>query len=177
MSDEAKKTDWSKIDDVASPKSGTEANTALSQPIVPDAPMVADSQDVQGVVANYKLGKIKKRAAFEAIERIQKAKLEVLDHQLSEAVQTKKAEATMLAREFLAGLDADYQLVLQGIGIKNEAARQDTLKLLGDKTAETLKEVSEADWPEFMRIETVKVISARYIKFLDEIKDDLNPAD
>lgn len=82
----------------------------------------------------------------------------------------------MIAREFLAKLDADYQLVLQGIGVANEGARQETLKRLGDQTALSLKEVNEADWPDFMVSETVKVITTRYLNFLEEIKKDLNPS-
>ena len=177
MTDKIQKTDWSKVDSLANPNSATATTNALGQPIVPDAPMAHDSQDIKGVIAEYKAGKIKKKAALDAYEKISKAQLTLLEHQLGEAVKSKKAEATMIAKEFLAKLDADYQLVLQGIGVANEKARQETLLHLGNQTSRSLKEVQEADWPQFMVLETVKVITARYKKFLDQIQQDLNSSD
>lgn len=167
MAQDPEKTDWSKVNALTRPDN---SNELVSQSSIPQSPT---PESMQGVITRLRANGIQRKAALEAMKAATSARLEVFNHQLQEAVKTKKAEATMLTDQVLADLDGQYQAFLSEIGVRNEAVRNDTLKKLGDETARSLKEIQGKDWPDFMITETIKVITDRYNKFLDRLRGEL----
>ena len=169
MSDDLKKTDWSRVDDVA-----TGRKLPDLVPAGDGALAVRQSEGEKGIVQQLREGKIKRRAAIEALEKVASAHLEVLSHQLTEAARVKKTEATVLADQLLKGLDLQFQEVLSELGLRNEAIRSATLKKLNDQTARELAEFANKDWPDFMRDESIKLVKERWGRFLNRLRQDVD---
>lgn len=169
MSDDPKKTDWSRVTDAAAGKTLPE--------LVPTGPgAVAVRQaaaETTGIVQQLKEGKIRRRAAVEALQKTAEVQLDVLSHQLQEAARVKKTEATVLAEQLLKGLDLQFQQVLSELGLRNEAIRAATLKKLNDQTAKELKEFTNKDWPDFMREASIKLVTERWQKFIHRLSQDV----
>jgi hypothetical protein len=170
MEKNPERSDWSKIDAMTRKDSVQDAELVISPSAA--APM-ATAQTIHGVIAKFKANSLERRAALEEIQLATRARLDVFGHQLQEAAKTKKAEATMIAKQFLAQIDADYQHVLHEIGVRNEGARRETLKKIGDETSRDLDEIQNKNWPDFMIKATIELIMKRYTKFLARLDEDL----
>lgn len=168
MPDDPQKTDWSRVNDVA-----TGRNMSDLVPAGPGALAVRQSANDKGVVQKLREGKIKRRAAVQALERAATVQLEVLSHQLHEAARVKKTEATVLAEQLLKGLDLQFQEVLSELGLRNEGIRLATLKKLNDETAKELKEFANKDWPDFMREASIALVTERWRRFLNRLSQDV----
>ena len=168
MSDDPKNTDWSRVDDVA-----TGRKLPDLVPAGPGALTVRQSEGHKGIVQQIREGKIKRRAAIQALEKIASAHLEVLSHQLHEVARVKKTEATVLADQLLKGLDLQSQEVLSELGLRNEKIRRTTLKKLNDETAKELREFANKDWPDFMREASITLVTDRWSRFLSRLSQDV----
>ena len=169
MTDDPKKTDWSRVD-----RSGPVRNLPEVIPTDPEVLAPAPSQTVGGVLQRLKEGKIVRKAAVQELEAITTARLDVLTHQLQEATKVKKIEATVTADRFLKELDLQFQEVVQGLGIRNEAIRRETMKKLNDDTTRDLKEIMNKDWPDSIKNETIDAITYRWRQFLRNLMKDVS---
>ncbi len=129
-----------------------------------------------GIVANFKANKITRRAALEHLEVWYNAQLDVAKHRLAEVARVRKAEASLIAEQFLQSLDSQHLEFLIDLGLRNEATRHKAFKALGDQTAQTLKELEGRDWPEKLLEETIQGVIDRHRKFFAKIIQDLGEA-
>ena len=169
MTDDPKKTDWSPVEHHDPTRNLPEVVSTGPEGLTP-APSVAFGS----VLQNLKIGRIERKAAVKELEVITAGQIDVLIHQVKEAAKVKKTEATVTADKFLKELDLQFQEVVQALGLKNEAIRVDTLKKLGDRTAQDMKEVMNKDWPESMKDDVLLAIKVRWKGFVEDLMKDVS---
>ncbi len=152
---------WSKID------RALEKSRRENLPLHPDRPLDVpgqlhgpDAENVakpDGVIASFKANKIERRAALEHLEVWYKTSLDVAKHRLGEVARVRKAEATVIAEQFLQNLDQLHLQYLMDLGLRNEAARQKALLDRSSKRSKTgrpFPSTTKAAWPSWISTRT-----------------------
>ena len=128
---------------------------------------------VEGVIANFKAGRIQKRAAVAFLNEFYDRQLEAAKHHLGEAVRIRKAQSTQAAEQFLQLINSQHVEFLNQIGMRNFRAAGDALTELAKTTHELLQQVAEASLPDMLAQDTVESILARYRRFRDKLTHEL----
>jgi hypothetical protein len=110
---------------------------------------------------------------MEYLEVWYRARLEVARHRLSEVARVRKAEATLLAEQFLHGINSQHLEYLTSLGLRNEEVRTRAFIQLSDQTAAALREIQSRDWPQPMLDRTVEAILDRHEKFFRKVAEEL----
>ena len=188
MADGKSPTDWSKINQVVQKR-----RSANELPLNPNRPLdlppslsaatagpVSQSEGAPdavanpaGVIARYKVGGITRKAAVEMAQVWHSKQLEAMRHRLTEVVRVRNAEATTIADQLLASINAQHLEFLAELGLRNEGQRKKALMELTDQTTEYLREAQERDWPEALREEYINGIFERHRAFFKKLATEL----
>src|SRR5262245_61711215 len=164
------KTDWSRVDariktkqelspvpkQVSSPL--TRGEIELDDPTaVPEsiALSVPETESSRGILHQWKLSKIDKKTALEAVQARYDAQLDTLRYQLRQAVNVSNARADRIADEFLKKLDAEHMEVLTSLGLRNASSRADALIKAREIIAIKLSEIQSKNWPQALVDRTI----------------------
>jgi hypothetical protein len=159
---DSNKTDWSRVEARVKAKQGlSPGSSQVPSPITygegdPDHSIVpasinlptpeTDSQ--RGILHQWRLNKIDRKTALEAIQARYDAQLDALRYQLQKAVTVSNARADRIAEEFLKKLDAEHMEVLTDLGLRNAANRADALIKVREMIVSKLCEVQSKNWPQ-----------------------------
>jgi hypothetical protein len=183
MADENKQTDWSIVNNAIQKR---QSETSL--PLNPNRPLevpnqLRDNRGVaspeggvvkpDGVIANFQLQKVSRKAAVEHLKTWYAAQLDVARHHLAEVARVRKAESTVLADQFLRGLNAQNLAYLTQLGLTNERTRVEGVMALNDHTSKALKEIETRDWPPALRGRAMGAILERNEKFMGQLMNEL----
>jgi hypothetical protein len=177
MSHPVPRTDWSGIEtslkrqamDVAIPVA---RERQVPVPTGLHAP-TDGSERPDGVIAQFKANRVSRRAAMEYLEVWYRAQLEVARHRLSEIARVRRAEATLLAEQFLHGINSQHLEYLTSLGLRNEEVRMRAFIQLSDQTSAALREIQGRDWPQQMVDRTVQAILERQEAFFRKLTQEL----
>ena len=159
---DSNKTDWSRVEARIKAKQGLSPGfKQIPSPIThgegdPDHPIVPASINLptpetdspRGILHQWKLNRIDRKTALEAIQARYDAQLDALRYQLQKAVTVSNARADRIAEEFLKKLDAEHMEVLTDLGLRNAATRADALIKVREMIASKLSEVQSKNWPQ-----------------------------
>jgi hypothetical protein len=177
-------TDWSAVDQVVQrrisegvlplhPDRPLEVPAAIEPPAESPARPDGDAVQVEGVVAQYRANKVARKAALAHLEVWYRAQLEVARHRLNEVARVRKAEATLLAEEFLHSINSRHLHFLTELGLRNEDTRNRAFLALGDQTSRALREIQERDWPASILQTTIGAVLERHQRFFEKIVREL----
>jgi len=177
-------TDWSTVDLVSHKRA---SSTAL--PLHPDRPLdvpasiqppaeeVArpdgDTARPEGIVMQYRANQLAKKAAVQHLSLWYRAQLDVARHRLGEVARVRKAEATLLAEQFLQSINSQHLQFLTDLGLRSEETRNRALLALGDQTAQALREIQRRDWPASMIEVTINAVLERHQRFFEKLVREL----
>lgn len=182
------KTDFSLVEEVMkSDKRFAAQRAEVGQPLqsaeivpvemsdVPTAPKLSlpDSNLSRGILARWQANTISRKAALEQLQSAYDAQLGLLKHQLEQAVTMKKAQADVIAKEYLKHLDAQQLEILTKLDLKNKGTREKALLELTEDTAARLKEVQNSDWPDILKADTVKQLFQLRERYVAEMMKEL----
>lgn len=169
------KTDWSKVE------VSLQRREASELPLDPAKPMqapalttpTAELAKAEGFITKFKANKIERQAALQFLDEWYKKQLEVGKHSLMEAAKVRKAEISVIASQFLENLNSRHLAFLMDLGLRNEDSRNKAFLALNEQTAGMLRQIQDADWPEFMVEKTISGVTERYGAFFGRIMNDL----
>jgi hypothetical protein len=188
MADEQRgKTDWSAVNAViranktdtvpASLERPAQVPRTLQSPSGPGPKPGGAPPDLianpEGVVAQYKMNKIARKAAVQHLEVWYDQQLDIVKHRLMEVARVRKAEATLLAEQFLEGINAAHLQFLTDLGLQTNAARDRAIIALYDQTAHTLRDIQTRDWPPMLIEEAMNGVVERHRRFFRKLNNEL----
>jgi hypothetical protein len=147
----------------------------LKNPGIPSTPAVMPPASDQqlGILGQWRANKLGRKAAMESIQLHYTSQLDALAHQLAKAAQVRKAQADVMAEEFLKELDTQHLAVLTEFGLRNKETRERALIELTDATASKLREVQEKDWPEELIRDTIMQLFSLRKRVVSEMMKEL----
>ena len=172
------KSDWSKIDSILGYKQSSPDEVhqpkeiSLSGDSVPLDHSIKQ-QDPVGILAKLQQGRLTRKASLSAMKARYDSQIEVLCHQLTQAVVVEKAKVDVLADQYLKEIDSQHLAVLSELGLRNKETRERALLKLTQSTVDRLKEVQEMDWPEAIIHETIGQILQLKTRAVGEIMSEL----
>jgi hypothetical protein len=184
MASSESSTDWSTVDLVSQKRA-----SSTSLPLHPDRPLEVPAaiqppaEEVarpdgelarpEGVVMQYRANQLARKAALQHLNVWYRAQLDVARHRLGEVARVRKAEATLLAEQFLQSINSQHLQFLTDLGLRNEEARNRAFLALGDQTAKALREIQSRDWPASMLDLTIDAVLERHQRFFEKIAREL----
>jgi len=127
----------------------------------------------QGIIASYKAGKVQREAVIEYLRTWYSAQLDATKHQLSEVARVRKAQATVIAEQFIRALDQRHLEYLTSLGLRNLEVRQRALIEVGDQTTAMLRELETRDWPQHLIDKTIQSVVELHARFFEKIMAEL----
>ncbi len=101
------------------------------------------------------------------------AQLDATKHQLSEVARVRKAQATVIAEQFIRALDQRHLEYLTSLGLRNLEVRQRALIEVGDQTTAMLRELETRDWPQHLIDKTIQSVVELHARFFEKIMAEL----
>ena len=92
---------------------------------------------------------------------------------LFRSVLMRKAEADVVAKEYLKELDSRQLEILARMGLRNKETRERALFDLTEMTATKLKEVQKADWPPELKTDTINQLFVLRARYVTEMMEEL----
>ena len=180
-------TDWSKINHAIQKR-----RSANDLPLNPDRPLElpaslqpttagpgsteaapAEVVNPQGIIARFKVGAVTRKAAVEMAQVWHGKQLEVMKHRLTEVVKVRNAEATTIAEQMLASLNAQHLSFLAELGLRNQNERKAALMKLTDQTSDFLRDAQNRDWPEPLRDQYISGVLELHHAFFAKLATEL----
>jgi hypothetical protein len=166
MSEE--KSKWEIVENLAAnPEVPTQKEITKSLTI--DKEMV---RSPEGIIAKFKERLIERKACIKLLQTWYDAQLEVGKYQLEKAVQLKKKETDIEVEKIFSDLNSKHLNHLREIGISNFEQKLAAVDKLNSMMTESLTKFQNADWPEFMKNETIKKIIDSYRAFFNKITEE-----
>ena len=178
-------TDWSLTESIRNASSPERPNVArrldggelvpteISN--VPTAPIITlpDSNASLGILAQWQANTLSRKVALQQLQVRYDAELDLLKFQLGKAVLMRKAEADVVAKEYLKELDSRQLEILARMGLRNKETRERALFDLTEMTATKLKEVQKADWPPELKTDTINQLFVLRARYVTEMMEEL----
>jgi hypothetical protein len=186
MSSSEDKPDWSRVESIV--KSGKfplspKPENAPGEALVPveqqglPTPLAAMTTKPklteQGLLMQWKAGKLDRKVTLAALESQYDGQLDVLRETITQAVKVQKTKVGMIAEEYLKNLDAKHLEVLEELGIRNVAKRWKAVTDLNDMAVSKINEVQTKKWPDSLIDETIAQILATRKRVVGEILKEL----
>ena len=186
MTDRSSGTDWSKVNHAIQKR-----RSETDLPLHPDRPLElpgslktgsasgtgdaapAAVANPEGILTRFKVGAITRKAAVAHAQEWHARQLEVVRHRLGEIVRVRNAEATTIAEQMLASINAQHLGFLTELGLRDEGDRKRALMLLTDQTSEFLRDAMDRDWPDSLRQQYIDGVIARHNAFFDKLASEL----
>ena len=180
MSDQSSK--WDDLDKRMRGRREAEDKSQSSDALVPDvlpvsAPAVtppsAELPEPTTIVARFRMNQINRKLAVAQLTEYYDARMELVRHQLKEAVRAGKAESTEAADRYLMELNRNHLSFLAELGLKNVDKRQEILIELNERTARRLDDIRTRDWPAFLKDQAVDEITLMNKDFAERLRQEL----
>lgn len=133
----------------------------------------ASTPEPGNIVDRYRARQIDRRVARAYWEQYYDAKLELVRHELKEAVRAKSAEMTAKVERVLMQLNDAHLQFLAELGLKNIAQRQKILIQLQEQTSRQMQEVLNRDWPQALKNQTIDQLLAMSKSFAEKLHREL----
>lgn len=127
----------------------------------------------QGILAKIKVGAVSRKAGVKMAQVWYTKQLEAVQHRLTEVVRVRNAEATTIAEQMLASINAQHLGFLTELGLRNEDQRKSALAALTDQTAQHLAEAQQRDWPDALRQQYIQGVIERHNAFFTKLVSEL----
>jgi hypothetical protein len=119
------------------------------------------------------MNRLARNAALEHLDAWYQAQLGIVHHRLAEVARVRQAEATLLAEQFLEGINAQHIEFLTELGLRTNAARDRAVIALHDQTTATLREIQTRDWPPVLLEQAIAGIIERNQRFFHKLNNEL----
>jgi hypothetical protein len=175
---------WDDVDKILrdrkqrSKTSGTGKELVLEPEVLPAAlPMrpgpAPEAPEPSNIIARFKTRQIERKLAAAQLTEYYDARMELLKHQLKEAVRARKAEATESAERFLMELNQNHLKFVAELGLSNVDKRQDIMMELNERTARRIEEIYNRDWPQMLKDQAIDELMKMSEDFADRLRHDL----
>ena len=129
-------------------------------------------KDPDTIIAKWKMKGVERKAAVEQLKSWYGSHLEVVKHQLEQAVEVKKKEADIDAQQYLAYINTRHLAYLETLGFTHVEQRQKALIKLGNQTSQMMNEAMISDWPDTIKNKTFDGIMDLYLRFFGKITEE-----
>jgi hypothetical protein len=139
-------------------------------PAAAPTPQVAEPTTI---VARVKANMIQRKIGVAQLDELYKAQMDLIRHQLKEAVRARKAEATEAADRYLLELNRSHLNFLAELGLKNVDKRQEIVIELNERTSQRLSDIMNRDWPASLKDHAVDEILDMNKDFAERLRHEL----
>jgi hypothetical protein len=153
-------------------------NHALGSDILPalapaSSPPTPQLPEPLTIIGRFRANQINRKLAVAQLSEYYDARMDLIRHQLKEAVRAGKAQATEAGDRYLMELNRSHLGFLAELGLKNVDRRQEILIELNERTAQRLADITSRDWPDFLKDQAVDEITLMNQDFAQRLRHEL----
>ncbi len=173
---------WDEVDRIIRDRGNSDNSQASNQVIMPEIlpPVAAETTmptpitpEPGNIIDRYRARQIDRKVARAHWEQYYNARLELVGHELKEAVRAKSAEMTAKVERVLMQLNDSHLQFLAELGLKNVGQRQSILIKLQEQTSRQIQDVMERDWPQQLKDQTIDQLLGMSKAFADRLNCEL----